>query len=81
MGDRRPRVRQAAHVVAVEPHRVRGGEARVEHAERIEPGGLGLAVEPHPGEGLDLGLREVGMEAHPVLGARRCAARRNSSLQ
>ena len=70
VGDRRARVREPAHVVAVEPHCVRGGEARAEQADRIEPGGLGLAVEPHPGEGLNLRLRQMGMEAHPVLRGR-----------
>ena len=67
VGDRRARVGEAAHVVAVEPHRVRGGEAWAEHADRIQPGGLGHAVEPDAGEGLDLGLREVGVEACAVI--------------
>ena len=68
VGDRRPRVPEAAHVVTVEPHRVRGGEVRAEHPERIEPRGLRPAVEAHPGEGLHLRFREMGMESHLVLG-------------
>ena len=68
VGDRRPGVGEAVHVVAVEPHRVRGGEARAEHPERIEPCGLGPAVEPDSGEGLDLRLGEVDVEARLVFG-------------
>src|SRR5437667_4304223 len=54
VGDRGAAVAEPRHVVLVEPHAVGDGEMRAEHAECLEMGGLGAAIDPYPGHRLDL---------------------------
>ena len=57
-----------SHVVSVQPHAVRGDEARPEQAEMLDVRGQRSAVALHTDHGLDLGLRQMRVDADIEIG-------------
>jgi hypothetical protein len=64
--DRGAAVAQALHVVVVEPHAVRHGEALVDQAHLVHVGGERRAVDLVTRHGLDLGLGDMALDADVV---------------